>query len=236
MAREYQPDAITLDIFLPDIEGWRVLERLKNDLSTRHIPVCVVSTDEARERALDSGAIGFIAKPRVARRRRPRDRAPHQAFVSRPAKQGAAADVDGDAGARREIVERLGAADVPMLVAWSTATRRCAAARARSTAWWSDPRAADLEPQDVLDVLAEQPVSQLLPVVFYGATAAVDERWKTRWRAGALRAARGAHSPSGCSTSLLLPAPQRAGSMPLGEREFLETCTRRPDPRAARRC
>ncbi len=63
MAREYRPHAIALDIFLPDIEGWRVLDRLKNDLSTRHIPVCVISTDDARERALAGGAMAFIGKP-----------------------------------------------------------------------------------------------------------------------------------------------------------------------------
>jgi CheY-like chemotaxis protein len=67
MVREYQPAVMTLDIFLPDMQGWRVLERLKADLSTRHIPVCVVSTDEARDRALDSGAIGFISKPLVSK-------------------------------------------------------------------------------------------------------------------------------------------------------------------------
>jgi HAMP domain-containing protein/signal transduction histidine kinase/CheY-like chemotaxis protein len=61
--REYKPHAITLDLNLPDIEGWRVLDRLKNDLSTRHIPVCIVSTDESRERALASGALLFLAKP-----------------------------------------------------------------------------------------------------------------------------------------------------------------------------
>src|SRR5439155_13548616 len=63
LTREYKPDALTLDIFLPDIEGWRVLERLKNDLHTRHVPVCVVSTDDARERALRAGALAFVAKP-----------------------------------------------------------------------------------------------------------------------------------------------------------------------------
>ena len=63
LTREYKPTAITLDIFLPDIEGWRVLERLKNDIATRHIPVCVISTEEARERALNSGALRFVAKP-----------------------------------------------------------------------------------------------------------------------------------------------------------------------------
>jgi HAMP domain-containing protein/signal transduction histidine kinase/DNA-binding response OmpR family regulator len=63
LVREYQPDAITLDLHLPDMQGWRVLDRLKNDVGTRHIPVCVISTDEARERALGSGAWAFLAKP-----------------------------------------------------------------------------------------------------------------------------------------------------------------------------
>jgi len=67
LTREYKPDAITLDINLPDIDGWRVLERLKNDLSKRHIPVCVVSTDESRERALASGAMAFVGKPLQSR-------------------------------------------------------------------------------------------------------------------------------------------------------------------------
>ena len=63
LAREYKPDAVTLDIYLPDIEGWRVLERLKNDITARHIPVCVISTDEARDRAFASGALAFVPKP-----------------------------------------------------------------------------------------------------------------------------------------------------------------------------
>jgi CheY-like chemotaxis protein len=63
LAAEYTPSAVTLDIFLPDIDGWRVLDRLKNDHQTRHIPVSVISTDEARERALRAGAFQFAAKP-----------------------------------------------------------------------------------------------------------------------------------------------------------------------------
>jgi CheY-like chemotaxis protein len=63
MTREYHPVAITLDICLPDIDGWRVLERLKNDLTTRHIPVCVMSTEEVVERALSAGAVRVVTKP-----------------------------------------------------------------------------------------------------------------------------------------------------------------------------
>jgi CheY-like chemotaxis protein len=63
LAREYNPDVLTLDIHLPDIDGWRVLDRLKNDIGSRHIPVCVISTDESRERVLAAGALAFVAKP-----------------------------------------------------------------------------------------------------------------------------------------------------------------------------
>jgi HAMP domain-containing protein/signal transduction histidine kinase/CheY-like chemotaxis protein len=63
LADQFKPDAVTLDLFLPDMDGWRVLSRLKHDLAMRHIPVCVISTDESRDRAFDAGAFGFLAKP-----------------------------------------------------------------------------------------------------------------------------------------------------------------------------
>jgi len=68
LMHEYKPTAILLDIFLPDIEGWRVLSRLKNDPAVRHTPVTVISTEEARDRALDSGARSFVTKPIQSRR------------------------------------------------------------------------------------------------------------------------------------------------------------------------
>ena len=52
LAREYQPDAITLDLHLPDMDGWSVLARLKEDAATRHIPVHIISVDEEKDRGL----------------------------------------------------------------------------------------------------------------------------------------------------------------------------------------
>jgi CheY-like chemotaxis protein len=63
MAREYQPHAITLDISLPDIDGWRVLDRLKNDPLTRHIPISIISTEDQLDRSVRLGAIGYLCKP-----------------------------------------------------------------------------------------------------------------------------------------------------------------------------
>ena len=63
LARHRRPDAITLDLNLPEIDGWHVLERLKRDLTTRHIPVQVITTEEEDTRALRLGARGVLRKP-----------------------------------------------------------------------------------------------------------------------------------------------------------------------------
>ena len=63
MAREHKPDAITLDLGLPDMEGWKVLDRLKDDPNTRHIPVQIITAEEEKERGLKQGALAFFTKP-----------------------------------------------------------------------------------------------------------------------------------------------------------------------------
>jgi HAMP domain-containing protein/CheY-like chemotaxis protein len=63
MARQYQPAAISLDVFLPDMLGWAVLNQLKQDPSTRHIPVQIVTLDEDRQHGLSRGAFSFVTKP-----------------------------------------------------------------------------------------------------------------------------------------------------------------------------
>ncbi|MBW4602747.1 MAG: HAMP domain-containing protein [Calothrix sp. FI2-JRJ7] len=63
MARSYNPTAIMLDLRLPVMDGWTVLERLKHDPGTRHIPVHIMSIDEGRQRGLQQGAIAYLQKP-----------------------------------------------------------------------------------------------------------------------------------------------------------------------------
>ena len=62
-AKKYRPTAISLDVFLPDMLGWSVLNQLKQDPALRHIPVQIVSLDEDRQNGLARGAFSFLVKP-----------------------------------------------------------------------------------------------------------------------------------------------------------------------------
>ena len=62
-AREFRPTAISLDVFLPDMLGWAVLNHLKQDPQTRHIPVQMLTMDEDWHHGLSRGAFSFVTKP-----------------------------------------------------------------------------------------------------------------------------------------------------------------------------
>ncbi len=63
LARQYVPSAIILDIGLPDQSGLAVLDQLKRDVRTRHIPIHVVSGQDHAQTALSLGAVGYMVKP-----------------------------------------------------------------------------------------------------------------------------------------------------------------------------
>ncbi|XXY27243.1 HAMP domain-containing protein [Sorangium sp. So ce233] len=110
IVRERRVNAITLDINLPDMDGWRVLDRVKRDLATRHIPVQVITTDEERERALRMGAKGVLCKPLKTRDALDETfRRLSQFMVSR---RRTVVLAEPNEAERQEIVELLGGDDV----------------------------------------------------------------------------------------------------------------------------
>jgi HAMP domain-containing protein/signal transduction histidine kinase/DNA-binding response OmpR family regulator len=63
LANKYAPDAITLDVKLPNASGWRILDLFKNDINFRHIPIHLISGEENRLLAMQRGARSFHLKP-----------------------------------------------------------------------------------------------------------------------------------------------------------------------------
>jgi HAMP domain-containing protein/CheY-like chemotaxis protein/signal transduction histidine kinase len=105
LARRYRPDAITLDIQLPDMEGWTVLDRLKHERHTRHIPVHIISGDEESGRALRLGAFGQQQKP-VSKEGLDDAFAKIKGFVERPNKSLLV--IEDDDAQRQAIIELIG--------------------------------------------------------------------------------------------------------------------------------
>ncbi|MBD3884496.1 response regulator [Phormidium tenue FACHB-886] len=109
MAQQFKPAAIMLDIRLPVLDGWTVLDRLKHNPDTRHIPVHVMSVEEGLQRSLQQGAIACLQKPissdvllnALARIRE---------FVDRPVK--ALLIVEDDELQRQSIADLVGTEDV----------------------------------------------------------------------------------------------------------------------------
>ncbi|MDC0670703.1 response regulator [Nannocystis radixulma] len=111
LARDVRPDAITLDLNLPGLDGWTVLDRLKHDPRTRHIPVHLISGTEvdARPRALKQGALAFLPKP-VSREALAAALADVKGFVERRVRS--LLIVEDDAEQREALVDLIGDDDV----------------------------------------------------------------------------------------------------------------------------
>src|SRR5262245_59067 len=109
LARRYNPDVITLDILLPDRDGWTVLDRLKHDPKTSHIPVHVITADDREVQPRRLGALTYLRKP-VTREHLV------EAFVRVAEFAGRRTSrllvVEGDAAPRATVVELIGDGDV----------------------------------------------------------------------------------------------------------------------------
>ncbi|BAC88576.1 two-component hybrid sensor and regulator [Gloeobacter violaceus PCC 7421] len=107
--RDLQPHAVLLDIHLPGMDGWTVLDRLKHDPETRHIPVHLLSVDDAGQRGLQSGAVACLKKP-VDSEQMAAIFARMHAFADRKVKNLLV--IEDDEAQRTSIVELIGGGDV----------------------------------------------------------------------------------------------------------------------------
>ncbi|MFN2386630.1 MAG: response regulator, partial [Thermoanaerobaculia bacterium] len=119
LAHQYRVDAITLDIQLPFISGWRVLERLKTDLATRHIPVYVITTEEDTNRGVGLGAIGTLTKPIKTKEALDRIFSEIRGFIERPSRRLLC--VSPEPAHRELICERVAGDDVEVQAVASSA-------------------------------------------------------------------------------------------------------------------
>jgi CheY-like chemotaxis protein len=189
LIKEYMPTMVTLDIFLPDMPGWRILDRLKADLSMRHIPVCIVSTDDSRDRALSSGAIGFISKPVASTEVIDQAISQLAEYVARQRKKVCLAMAPG--GDLEAVRSRFQEEAIDIVVTTETA-EICGLLRSDQVdCLVVQSGASDLQPADLIEVVEQRALTRQLPIVIYGSGGGdALSRWRRRDGTFALREAR----------------------------------------------
>jgi signal transduction histidine kinase/HAMP domain-containing protein/DNA-binding response OmpR family regulator len=166
LAEELQPTAITLDLHLTDMDGWVLLEKLKRNARTRHIPVEIISVDDNRSRGLRYGAYEYLVKP-----------------VTLEAIQNALTDVrtfaetrigdllvaDGNEVQRKNIIELIGNGDVRIKAVATGKEALSALKKKRYDCMVLDLNLPDMAVGELIEAIQGNALIREVPVIVYGA-------------------------------------------------------------------
>ena len=164
LAREFHPTAVSLDVALPDMLGWTVLNHLKQDPATRHIPVQMLTMDEDWHHGLSHGAFAFVTKPTtseglastIARIRE----------YSKPRRKRLLV-VEDEPAQQVSIQALLGHDDIDVRVVATGAEALAAVSEEQFDCAVLDLRLPDMSGFELLDALSRTPTGSELPVVVF---------------------------------------------------------------------
>jgi HAMP domain-containing protein/CheY-like chemotaxis protein len=164
LAHKYKPEAITLDVRLPDMDGLVVLDRIKRDPRTRHVPVHMITVDEALQQGMRLGAFACLQKP-VAKKALDEAFASLRQFVDRRVKNLLV--VEDNEIERMNVIGLIGNGDV-QTTAVGSGTEALEALRIRPfDCLVLDLRLPDMNGMDLLDRIHRELGLHHLPVVVY---------------------------------------------------------------------
>ncbi|MFT3818247.1 MAG: response regulator [Rubrivivax sp.] len=225
LARELQPAGVLLDVGLPDVSGLSVLERLKADPATRHIPVHLVSAAERSPAALQMGAIGHVVKPApreqlveaIERLRDRADQRPRRLLI-----------VEDDAVLRDSLHELLDGPGVEIVTVGTVAAALQALAGSSFDCMVTDLALPDGSGFDLLARMATDPASAFPPVIVYtGRALSRDEETRLRRYSQSI-IVKGARSPERLLDEVTLFLHSVESQLP-GEQQRLLRAARQRD-------
>jgi HAMP domain-containing protein/CheY-like chemotaxis protein/GAF domain-containing protein len=164
LARQFKPDAITLDLQLPVVGGWTLLDRLKHDPATRHIPIHIISVADERQRGLQLGAIAYLQKP-VTREALAEAFAGMKGFVERKVRNLLV--VEDDETQRNSIVELIGDGDVVTTAVGSGAAALTALKENRFDCMVLDLGLPDMTGFELIEQIKRETDLSDLPIIIY---------------------------------------------------------------------
>jgi CheY-like chemotaxis protein len=232
LARKYRPTAISLDVFLPDMLGWTVLNQLKRDPNTRHIPVQILTVEEERQYGLERGAFSFMNKPlttdgledafdRIKSFAAPRLR---QLLV-----------VEDDPAEQMSIAELIGDEDVEITAATTGAD---ALARLKERAFDCvvlDLRLPDISGFDLLTEIQQDPKLRDTPIVVFTGRELTDaEEGELRKKAKSI-VLKGVRSPERLLDETALFLHRVIADMPPTKQQMIENLHQSDEPLEGRK-
>ncbi|HTC61977.1 MAG TPA: HAMP domain-containing protein [Candidatus Saccharimonadales bacterium] len=226
LAREFHPTAVSLDVFLPDMLGWTVLNHLKQDPSTRHIPVQMLTLDEDRHHGLSRGAFSFVTKPttseelgQVLTRIR---------IYSMPHRKRLLI-VEDNPAEQLSISELLGHDDIDVHTATTGSEALSRIENEMFDCVVLDLRLPDMSGFDVLERLREMPqLSDLPVVVFTGKELTPEEDARLHVMARSV-VVKGVESPERLLDETALFLHRVVADLPVGKQKMLERLHRSDD-------
>jgi CheY-like chemotaxis protein len=219
LAREFHPTAVSLDVFLPDMLGWTVLNHLKQDPATRHIPVQILTLDDDRQHGLARGAFSFLTKPTTPEAL--------EAALSRikeyaTARRKRLLVVEDNPAEQLSVKELLGHDDIDVAVATTGAEALAAAHEGPFDCMVLDLRLPDMTGFEVLERLRDTPSLAELPVVvFTGKELSPEEDARLRVLARSV-VVKGVESPERLLDETALFLHRVVGDLPVEKQNMLD--------------
>jgi HAMP domain-containing protein/CheY-like chemotaxis protein/signal transduction histidine kinase len=232
LTREFHPTAISLDVFLPDMMGWTVLNHLKQDPSTRHIPVQILTLDEDRHHGLARGAFAFVTKPTTP--------AGLESALNRIKEYTAPRRkrllvVEDNPAEQFSIRELLGYDDIDVSVVDTGKEALVAVTESNFDCVVLDLRLPDMSGFDVLEKLRDTPSMNDLPVVvFTGKELSLEEDTRLHSLARSV-VVKGVESPERLLDETALFLHRIVGNLPVEKQKMLDRLHRSDDALVGRK-
>jgi HAMP domain-containing protein/signal transduction histidine kinase/DNA-binding response OmpR family regulator len=234
LANELQPAAITLDIQLPVVDGWSILDRLKRNPRTRHIPVHVISIVEKSKKGAAMGAFAYLEKP-VSKDALEGAFTHIQSFVEKKVKRLLL--VEDDAGQAKGISELIGEGEDVSVT--SVATGEAALQELEASDFDClvlDLLLADVDGTKLLEQIKTQPRFRDLPVIVYTCKElSKKEELRLKKFAESVILKSGAASPEKLLSDTAIFLHRVDDKMPEQSRKILETAREREESVAGKK-
>jgi len=231
-ARKYPLSAVSLDVFLPDMLGWTVLNQLKRSSETRHIPVQILTIEDERQYGLERGAFAFLTKTGTTEELEAAlDRLKH--FTSNKVRRLLV--VEDDPAERLSVTELLGHKDIEIVTATTGAEALEAMRGTEIDCVVLDLRLPDMSGFELLEVIQGDAALRRLPIiVFTGRDISNEEEARLKKSAKSI-VLKGVRSPERLLDETALFLHRVVADLPTAKQEMLKALHEGDEPLAGRK-